>query len=829
MQEGDSSSSSTERRNLEHLARLEERNRQKRLLQVKSREELDIEEKERGFSTHFRGANATALDKSASTKRFSKVTTPSPQASSGLLLAASRSKAESAVGTGEGIPARKGWATVVPASTRDTPQLSDPPEGDLSAALMQRIAGLDSTQQAKLYALLSAVAEGTSSEQTTQTSTDLKLVRDDTVLAQVALPRQRTGTTSTLGSWDNTLSIRIRIFSVWGNSKFASLSGIRLLLDNHDALVDVLTYFKVNVLCGLQLQSPLADSVRDLPALFAQTFASEQVMWKGPVSADSPLEIRLQDIPGTDFLESHGGREGIAANLKIALWNAGEGTPPSWSSKSLLPAPAKDVDIYVCDKCIWSGQLAAGNGDKPSGGGRGSLAPPALMLPAFSSSSSSFSSSSTSTTTTIVNSAVKMGGSSPLELVASRTLSSPDKKVPSWFDGLKETAAVGVIGSAATSFEMERRTTPRPRSTRTPDGDTFGEIPNSATTSSEKRRRRRRDPLELDKSPEERLNDVLTKPRNDGKTEEQLRVSITALRDADRQNRGRIGRGLFGGGGDGDTDGDASDSINPLEGSVDSLHTHLSLRQSPPRVSPVSATMRGDDESTPAGSAAKFMRNKRIDEVQNAVQNAVQSLAGIMSGIQHDNISKAGAKSPSVAVEALEDSGNFFSVPVLPTGRTLRLDILSTWGDWHYVGLNGIDMFDKSGNLLTPLKKSSNRPAGGPHIVEITGNPRDINVLPEYDNDPRTVTNLIEGTNFTRDDMHVWLAPLGFYLPDAEYSAASQHPTAPAPLATITIKFSEVIALSMIRIFNYNKSRTYAHRGVRSCRISLDDTIIYAG
>ncbi|XP_037088354.1 uncharacterized protein LOC119108914 [Pollicipes pollicipes] len=37
--------------------------------------------------------------------------------------------------------------------------------------------------------------------------------------------------------------------------------------------------------------------------------------------------------------------------------------------------------------------------------------------------------------------------------------------------------------------------------------------------------------------------------------------------------------------------------------------------------------------------------------------------------------------------------------------------------------------------------------------------PADINVLPEYNRDPRVVTNLVDGVNRTRDDMHLWLAP----------------------------------------------------------------------
>jgi hypothetical protein len=35
----------------------------------------------------------------------------------------------------------------------------------------------------------------------------------------------------------------------------------------------------------------------------------------------------------------------------------------------------------------------------------------------------------------------------------------------------------------------------------------------------------------------------------------------------------------------------------------------------------------------------------------------------------------------------------------------------------------------------------------------------DINVLPDYENDPRTVDNLVDGHNLTCDDLHAWLTP----------------------------------------------------------------------
>lgn len=41
-----------------------------------------------------------------------------------------------------------------------------------------------------------------------------------------------------------------------------------------------------------------------------------------------------------------------------------------------------------------------------------------------------------------------------------------------------------------------------------------------------------------------------------------------------------------------------------------------------------------------------------------------------------------------------------FIIPELPSGIELTLDITSTWGDRHYVGLNGIEIFSVTGELV---------------------------------------------------------------------------------------------------------------------------------
>lgn len=42
-----------------------------------------------------------------------------------------------------------------------------------------------------------------------------------------------------------------------------------------------------------------------------------------------------------------------------------------------------------------------------------------------------------------------------------------------------------------------------------------------------------------------------------------------------------------------------------------------------------------------------------------------------------------------------------FVIPELPNGRVMVIDILSTWGDKHYVGLNGIEVFGSDGKVVS--------------------------------------------------------------------------------------------------------------------------------
>ena len=141
-------------------------------------------------------------------------------------------------------------------------------------------------------------------------------------------------------------------------------------------------------------------------------------------------------------------------------------------------------------------------------------------------------------------------------------------------------------------------------------------------------------------------------------------------------------------------------------------------------------------------------------------------------------------------------------IPVLPSGRKLTINILSTWGDRHYLGLMGLEFFDKKGRAVTFSNPTR----------QIYADPADINVLEEYSNDPRTVDKLLDGINFTCDDLHSWLAP---------FTEGSSH--------LITVTFDTDVTLSMLRIWNYNKSRIHSTRGARYVEIRLDGRFIFRG
>lgn len=270
--------------------------------------------------------------------------------------------------------------------------------------------------------------------------------------------------------------------------------------------------------------------------------------------------------------------------------------------------------------------------------------------------------------------------------------------------------------------------------------------------------------------------------------------------------------------------------------------------------SPIEVPSRQDSRSSLLGSTVK----RNINLTNEKVDVAMTDLKGVLAGLQEagggamrfshekatspiDGTSSTLAVESELQANSLNESvsAEMVEIPTLPEGRELMLEVYSTWGDPHYVGLAGIDVFDAAGAILVPAIDPSTyagmglSPLNVPQpavvsshrrevIVNVRADPADINVLPEYGRDPRTVRNLVDGTNFTRDDMHTWLAPLG-------YCGQEAGPDGARPLAVIHMELSTLVTVSMIRIFNYNKSRTHAARGVRMCKILLDGKPVFQG
>uniref|UniRef100_A0A914W5S6 KATNIP domain-containing protein n=1 Tax=Plectus sambesii TaxID=2011161 RepID=A0A914W5S6_9BILA len=143
----------------------------------------------------------------------------------------------------------------------------------------------------------------------------------------------------------------------------------------------------------------------------------------------------------------------------------------------------------------------------------------------------------------------------------------------------------------------------------------------------------------------------------------------------------------------------------------------------------------------------------------------------------------------------LDNDSSDFVIPELPSGRALVFKLLTTWGDPFYVGLNGIEVFTDNGS------KANVESIVADFDCDISETP--VCALPE---------NLLNGNNRTKDETSLWMTKFDIDSP-----------------VVVTINFREDQSIAMIRIWNYNKSRVHAARGVRQLEITLDDKLIFKG
>jgi len=75
-----------------------------------------------------------------------------------------------------------------------------------------------------------------------------------------------------------------------------------------------------------------------------------------------------------------------------------------------------------------------------------------------------------------------------------------------------------------------------------------------------------------------------------------------------------------------------------------------------------------------------------------------------------------------------------YHVPFLPMGMNIRINLYSTHGDFFYVGLNGMEIYDQSGKAITKEARVFAMPSG-------------VHVLPGMEGDIRTPDKLVDGFN----------------------------------------------------------------------------------
>ena len=209
----------------------------------------------------------------------------------------------------------------------------------------------------------------------------------------------------------------------------------------------------------------------------------------------------------------------------------------------------------------------------------------------------------------------------------------------------------------------------------------------------------------------------------------------------------------------------------------------------------------------------KLVTPKRGIIVRKAPGNALFDFGCVVkipfSGGWEGNEIAAYSKQPASVALMLQE----YDTPQLPTGFTFEFVLYSTYGDMHYIGLNGLEIYDLFGRPLLQNNSSSR------NEYQITATPASVQIIKGMENDTRTVDKLVDGINETGDDRHMWLAPFR----NTKFFAVTNREVAKSA-NVITVTFNSHVAISAIKLWNYVKTPS---RGVQEFAIFCDSRIIY--
>lgn len=660
------------------------------------------------------------------------------------------------------------------------------------------------------------------------------------------------------------LHVKLKIYSTWSLAKNAILQGVRLRFCIASGFIDVLHCLKTKILSGLTSLPATSESYRTLPQLLGQSHRPAGSMWKAPL-AQNPIELVFEgEVPSHVFKVAQSTStkdvETLRNSLEFSLWNGMK----TLSDSSVNSSPAKDADLFVDNKCVWSGELSEDSVYTDITRAIDSAGPlsrneqePAIRVKIYASSSSSKSAT--------------VRPKSGKEIADSASLfPSPTRKVKPDFAKRSNPPSPDPVKLMKQNDDAEHDNSDKPdwlRGAKTPNRSMTKLLPspdrasnmvnksmenlakvdrnnvlegdksNENSKSARIRRRRDRDANKLG-SIEEQGQGSPGKPsflmqstveRKDN--ELNLRKSLDAIQHADKFNLNRLESQIA----KNETrrrrrNEPTSSEGDALEDSLEASRVDNVAVEPSKSVDNLPISKEEEGNKIEMSKTIDFSeRSNRINNVNERLNHALSDLADIMAALPRNRSEKRiktlgevtklniVTDDNSLSKKHSPDITNQNIIPSeIPMGKLLTITIYSTYGDVNYVGLNGIELYDEKGQLLKLGQK----------ISTIQALPSDLTIISGYEDDPRKAVNLLDGVNTTKDDLHQWLAPHAHIAKD--YVDVNSLIDDDA-IAAVSIAFKELQKVSMLRIFNFNKSRTHNQRGVRLCKIKIDEKIIFDG